>query len=334
MLGTATAWADKYYRVKYSAGTKYRVDAIEQGKEYMIFNTAHNPTNHEDRTGFLYSDGYKLQLRKYRDQDVHIYNECFIFTPETVEAKTIELTDNTDPKNLNQKQTFTYYKVLMKMKNNSTYVNIDGATSESKQANAKYLYIYPFDAARYGDSYNRNENDWSRVLTENNTIKQAVVYSESADYTKVYPHDVTSVNKVFIISDKDIADGMTDAKYWNGNGTTFATWSDGHPFAFYQVEEATWDNELSIQDLHIYSRCDLYSAQKIYGLVQDSSKIKSYPTDAVYYPNGYTGEEGSMTSSTVTNIPITLPIGETMTQAIRTITRQIWARVSMNFAFI
>lgn len=290
MLGTATAWADKYYRVKYSAGTKYRVDAIEQGKEYMIFNTAHNPTNHEDRTGFLYSDGYKLQLRKYRDQDVHIYNECFIFTPETVEAKTIELTDNTDPENPNQKQTFTYYKVFMKMKNNSTYVNIDGETSESKQANAKYLYIYPFDAARYGDSYNRNESDWSRVLTENNTIKQAVVYSESADYTKVYPHDVTSVNKVFIISDKDIADGMTDAKYWNGNGTTFATWSDGHPFAFYQVEEATWDNELSIQDLHIYSRCDLYSAQKIYGLVQDPSKIKSYPTDAVYYPNGYTGE--------------------------------------------
>lgn len=130
VLGTTTALADKYYRARYSAGTKYRVDAIEQGKEYMIFNTAHNPTNHEDRTGFLYSDGYKLQLRKYRDQDVHIYNECFIFTPESVEEKTVELTDNTDSKNPNQKKTFTYYKVLLKTKNNSTYVDVWGNTSE------------------------------------------------------------------------------------------------------------------------------------------------------------------------------------------------------------
>ena len=110
------------------------------------------------------------------------------------------------------------------------------------KASAKYLYIYPFDAARYGDSYNRNESDWSKVLTENNTIKQATVYSESADYAKVYPHDVTSANKVFIISDKDIADGMTDAKYWNGNKETFEYYGEGHPFAFYQVEEVTWDN--------------------------------------------------------------------------------------------
>lgn len=292
MLGTTTALADKYYRAMYSAGTKYRVDVIEQGKEYMIFNTAHNPTNHEDRTGFLYSDGYKLQLRKYRDQDVHIYNECFIFTPESVEEKTVELTDNTDSKNPKQK-TFTYYKVLLKTKNNSTYVDVSGNTSESDKAKAKYLYIYPFDAARYGDSYNRNESDWSKVLTENNTIKQATVYSESADYAKVYPHDVTSANKVFIISDKDIAEGMTDAKYWNGNKETFAYYGEGHPFAFYQVEEVTWDNELNVQDLHIYSRCDLYSAQKIYGYVQDASKIKSFPTtDAVNHPNGYTGEGG------------------------------------------
>lgn len=293
MLGTTTVFADKYYRAMYSAGTKYRVDVIEQGKEYMIFNTAHNPTNHEDRTGFLYSDGYKLQLRKYRDQDVHIYNECFIFTPESVEEKTVELTDNTDSENPNQKKTFTYYKVLLKTKNNSTYVDVWGNTSESDKASAKYLYIYPFDAARYGDSYNRNESDWSKVLTENNTIKQATVYSESADYAKVYPHDVTSANKVFIISDKDIADGMTDAIYWNGNKETFAYYGEGHPFAFYQVEEVTWDNELNVQDLHIYSRCDLYSAQKIYGYVQDASKIKSFPTtDAANHPNGYTGEGG------------------------------------------
>ncbi len=292
MLGTTTALADKYYRAMYSAGTKYRVDSIVQGKEYMIFNTAHNPTNHEDRTGFLYSDGYKLQLRKYRDQDVHIYNECFIFTPESVEEKTVELTDSTDSKNPKQK-TFTYYKVLLKTKNNSTYVDVWGNTSESDRASAKYLYIYPFDAARYGDSYNRNESDWSKVLTENNTIKQATVYSESADYAKVYPHDVTSANKVFIISDKDIAEGMTGANYWNGNKETFAYYGEGHPFAFYQVEEVTWDNELNVQDLHIYSRCDLYSAQKIYGYVQDASKIKSFPTtDAVNHPNGYTGEGG------------------------------------------
>ena len=66
--------------------------------------------------------------------------------------------------------------------------------------------------------------------------------------------------------------------YWNGTVNAFDTWSDGHPFAFYIAHEVT--NGDYLQDLHIYSRSDMYSAQVIYGLVQSPSQITTnHPFD-------------------------------------------------------
>lgn len=254
----------------------------------MIFNTAWN-VDMTDFSGFLYSDGYKFKLRKTRDSDIHIYNECFVYTLDYCETKQHEFENLTDSDG--NKLACSYFKVRIKSKSNGTYLDIDGNTTHVGEDDAPYLYIYPFDAAKISDAYNQNKGWDDGYLTENNKIKQAVVYSESENYAKVYPHEVSSKNKVFIVSDKDISEdaNMTDAKYWSGTQNAFTSWETGHPFAFYEAVEETSNDELNMQDLHIYSRCDLYSAQKIYGLVQDAGKIKSMP-NSDDYPNGYTGE--------------------------------------------
>ena len=246
VLGT-TAWADKYYKVPYNFNARYRVSTLEPGKKYMIFNTAVSVQGQQDRTGFVYNNGTGLSLDKSKDEDVLVYNDCFVFTLEAVDAAN--------------------NKYALKSLSSGTYVGVDGSTSNSAQAP---LYIYSWDKAVEGDSFDRN----SGKVTETNGIKQAYVNSENENYTVVFYADITSAkNEVFIITNED------KDTYWNGNENSFATWDDGHPYAFYEVEEVvpTTFGDLNLQDLHIYSRCDIYSAQQIYGYITSASQITPIP---------------------------------------------------------
>ena len=250
LLSAVTVRADKYYKVRYTpSGPKYRVSTLVPGKKYMIFNTAHSVDGSTDRTGFVYNNAYnnipRLALDKSNDQDVLVYNECFVFTLEAIDAAN--------------------YKYALKSLSNGTYVDASGNTSHAVQ---QPLYIYPWDVAVAGDDFNRD----SGVLTEKNNIKQAFINSENENYTTTFYADITSTaSKVFVITDED------KETYWNGNPEDFASWSDGHPYAFYEIEEVypnTYDEwgKLNLQDLHIYSRCDIYSAQQIYGYVTNASQ--------------------------------------------------------------
>ena len=135
-----------------------------------------------------------------------------------------------------------YYAI--KSVNTGLYVNINGKTDILKATDAK-LYITSWDKATAGKSG---------------------VSMEGWKYNVVANGDITSGghgSTVFVVKN-----GNT---YWNGNPATFATWSDAHPYAFYEAHEVTGGEYL--QDLHIYSRSDIYSAQVIYGLVQSPSQI-------------------------------------------------------------
>ena len=244
VLGTSTALADKYYKVCYSTGYNYRATELETGKKYAIFNTAHSGS--QDRTGFLYNDGDKLAVNQTRDQDVHIYNECFIFTLEKGEAED------------------QYY---IKSLSSGTYVDVNGATTNVDNTNAS-LRINKWDVAIEGEEFDKDNGVW-KGKGENgslNKYKQSDCNSESANYTVIHTSEVTSGNRVFLISN----DGYD--WYWNGEVGSFTGYYDGHPFAFYEVEEVTSTDNLNLQDLHIYSRCDLYSAQQIYGYIKDASE--------------------------------------------------------------
>lgn len=99
--------------------------------------------------------------------------------------------------------------------------------------------------------------------------------SKFADKVEEYGYGTTLVGEitegtaVFAVSDNN-------GKYWCGGKTTFeSAASEAAPFAFYKVNEVTSGGYL--QDLHIYSRCDVFSAQKIYGLAQSAAAISAYP---------------------------------------------------------
>ena len=238
VLGTTTAWADKYYQPGSYKGDKMPRLTLEQavGKKFMIYNTAIiGGSSGQDRTGFLRNDGVQFAHDKSKERDLYVYNESFVYTMEAYD-------DNTDGVN-------DWYAI--KSVNTGLYVNINGKTDILKATDAK-LYITSWDKATAGKSG---------------------VSMEGWQYNVVANGDITSGghgSTVFVVKN-----GNT---YWNGNPTTFATWSDAHPYAFYEAHEVTGGEYL--QDLHIYSRSDIYSAQVIYGLVQSPSQITTnHPYD-------------------------------------------------------
>ncbi len=247
LLGTATAWADKYYTV----GSRVTGELeIGTGKKYMIYNTTFNGA--EDRSGFLYNMGTKFGVERFRSVDKMICNEAFVFT--------LEDAGDDDP-----------HTIYLKSIPGNGYLDVDGV----QHTTPVKLNLYTWDEARDGDTYTVSASGVS--LTDNNSIKQACVKSLNAGYTVIAEHQINSKsNAVYVIADED------KTWYFNGNTDSYAKWSKGHPYAFYECQELTSLSTFDIQDLHIYSRCDLYSVQKIYGYVQKASQITSN-----YY---YTGE--------------------------------------------
>ena len=251
LLCSTTAFADKYYKVSYSGSTKYRVANPQPGKKYAIFNTTFNGS--ADYTGFLYNDGTALRLDKSRDQDVFIYNECFIFEIVEVDA--------------------TNKEYAIRSVSSGSYVDVDGSTSHSTP---QALRMHTWDEAVAGDTFDKNQAGEAAV-GENNGIKQAFVNSENENYSSIYYNNITSNgNKVFLFSNED------DSEYWGGNASEFLGGQEkGQPFAFYEVYEVTDENKgnLNLEDLHIFSRCDIYSAQQIYGYINSASQISLQTPD-------------------------------------------------------
>ena len=233
VLGTTTAWADKYYQPgSYKGKTTPRL-TLEQavGKKFFIYNTA--IAGNVDRTGFLRNNGVQFELDKSKERDLYVYNESFVYTME-------KHTDGTG----------TWYAI--KSVNTGLYVNAAGKTDIGSAADAK-LYITSWDnsAAAGANRSNSNMESWKYNVIANGKI--------SSD-----GHGST----VFVVKNGDT--------YWNGLVNGFTTYSDGHPFAFYIAHEVTSGDYL--QDLHIYSRSDIFSAQQTYGYVQYARQITSSPS--------------------------------------------------------
>ena len=141
---------------------------------------------------------------------------------------TLEITDTDSEGN-------TVYAI--KSVSSGTYVDINGNLTNTAPAP---LYIKDWNAAKTAN--------WSRSGAKSENDDYGVVENGSINY----PTD-----RVFIVKN-----GNT---YWNGNTATFATYTDGHPYAFYPANEVV--DGAYLQDLHIFSRCDIYSAQDTWGYV-------------------------------------------------------------------
>lgn len=259
VLGTTTAFADKYYKARYSFSSKHRVSELKtDGTKYMIYNTTFNNNTAqkkvEDLTGFLYNNNTIMGLSKTKDSGIFIYNDCFVFTLEDA---------GDDDAN-------TFYIKSEK----GVYIDAEGKPSISPVK----LLLYTWDDATQSNA-EYSINGGNVVLNDDNDIKQAFVRSEHPDYTVIPENQITSNdNKVFVICNEG-KDTYWSSEVNNEDKTVFSSSDTGQPFAFYDTEEVTSVGSFEIKDLHIFSRCDLYSAQQIYGYIKNASQIKPVLSD-------------------------------------------------------
>ena len=244
LMSASSAWADKYYRVGERVAGKLEYGT---GKKYMIFNTTFDGT--QNRSGFLYNMGTTFGLKRFTSVDKFLCGEAFVFE--------LENAGDDDP--------HTFY---LKSTASSGYMNLDGQQSVTPTV----LNLYTWDEAREGDEYTVSTS--GVTINEKNNIKQACVKSYNSGYTVITENNITSEsNAVYVIANKE------NSWYFNGDVEGYATWTEGHPYAFYECVEATGAETFDISELHIYSRADFYSAQQMYGYITDASQITSYPLD-------------------------------------------------------
>ena len=247
MLGTATAWADKYYMPKsYRDKVNPRLTLENAvGKRFMIYNTAIDTGTDEngntiygvDKTGFLRNRGSQFAHDKSKERDAFIYNESFVYTLEKHTD-----TDGT-----------VWYAI--KSLSTGTYVDCLGKTTHKNAADAK-LNIYNWSEAKSKDIA-----AWTSM--------------ECWEYNIVANSDIEHQKVVFVIGGKATRNNQQLNAYWSGGTASFGTdeWL-GHPYVFYEALEFTDESQAVVpadkpflQDLYAYSRCDMYAAQRVYGLV-------------------------------------------------------------------
>ena len=239
LLGTATAWADKYYMPKsYRSATTPRLtlDEMIAGKPFMIYNAAID-NGGVDKTGFLRNGGAMFQHDKSKERDKFVYNESFVYMLET----------HTDDNGV------LWYAI--KSLSTGTYVDCNGVTTHKNATGAK-LNIYNWAVAR--------EKGYAAWTTD----------MECWGYDIVANSEIAHQNVVFVVGGKDTRNNNASV-YWNGDVDSFITdnWL-GHPYVFYEAIEFVDEASLPVRvdgeflhDLHVYSRCDMYSAQRAYGYV-------------------------------------------------------------------
>lgn len=142
------------------------------------------------------------------------------------------------------------YAYAIRSVSSGTYVAADGSTGH---ATPQPIYIKDWDTAK--------ANGWAC----------SGVRCENEDFQGIDNGSITSEGcQVFVISSSATHEAG-EKNYWNGNKATFARYSDGHPYAFYRVREV--QSGAYLEDLHIFSRSDIYSAQVIWGCVKTADDI-------------------------------------------------------------
>lgn len=249
-LGTTTVWADKYYMPGSYKSDKNRLTLEEMlvpGTKFMIYDAALNGA--QDRTGFLRNKDDAFAHDKSKERDMFVYNENFVYTLEAGPD------DNADG-------TPDYYAI--KSLSTGTYVDVLGNTTHSSAASAQ-LFI----------------TSWSDAVKDGSGVALSGASLEGHLYNNIGNGDIATSagTTTFAVGGKVQENDNEVTKYWNGEEESFAIWSDAHPYVFYIAQEVTSGDYL--QDLHIYSRSDIYSAQVIYGYVQLPNKITTVntPTD-------------------------------------------------------
>ena len=167
----------------------------------FIYNTNRNG----DRTGFLKKNGNSLELVKEKpyagSSNLH-YDKAAgasVWKIASVETGLSNASHN------------NIVKLSIKPASADTYLKFDGT---SNNADAQYLYL----------------QEWSTDPTfSRDTNPHENISGESVAYTAIGTSD-----KVWVVGNS-----ATPSLYWNGEASGFVTYSNGHGYAFYTVEDAS-----------------------------------------------------------------------------------------------
>ena len=216
-----------------------RVSTLEPGEKYMIFNTCIN--------------GNASTIGNSEDRSGFLYNSGTGLGMNETKKKDAHIYNECHLFTLSEADDADVdYDYFVKSLSSGTYVGLGSTNNES----GVKLNILEWTTAKAHDTFKNKLAGVGSVAED--------------DVTFVASADISTGDKVFLVT---TSGGGNDC--WNANPATYASWSTGHPYAFYKVEEVTPTQYDRIQELHVFSRCDIYSAQKIYGYVQDASKISS-----------------------------------------------------------
>lgn len=150
----------------------------------------------------------------------------------------------------NKDDVVDYYAI--KSITSDTYLDINGSTMNTTPVPLYIANWATADSKNWARSNVNYENDQYSIIANGNIGNDVFLVSSSPTIQQNVKH------------------------YWNGTVAGFDIYYDGHPFAFYPANEVTSGSYL--QDLHIFSRCDIYSAQVIWGYVQLSDNITTSET--------------------------------------------------------
>ena len=171
----------------------------------------------------------KNRVTTFSSEKVYmIYNTCidgnqdrtgFIFVDGDANMKKYTGSTDRNPKQFRTRNNAYLWKVVTGADNHVSIQNV---------SNSKY---YGYDLSNNAsDPENLYLYQWGEL-----TSGQASANSQNEDdpSTKTANASITfATNKVFIL-------GNGSNTYWNGDVGNIVTWSNGHPFAFYEVEEVT-----------------------------------------------------------------------------------------------
>ena len=174
-----------------------------------------------------------------------------------------------------------------------------------------------FNSKYYGSALGQNDSDPNNLFLYpwgDLASNQAGANSQNEDdpSQKTINADITfDINKVFIIGDGN-------STFWNGNPGDIVTWSTGHPFAFYEIEEAstyTVDGTVKLSDIGYadYTIINIPEGSTLNIDVDNFDLTKLYGAGTVVLDADNNSLTGSTNKSTFATGKLTINEGKTLT---------------------
>ena len=237
----------------------------------FIYNTCFNGT--QDRTGFVYNAGSSINTIKdkpYSDASSFHYDKAAGTSVWKV-VSVDEVTDDSEYAN------GTFIRVALQSASSNTYLSGNGNTTSSS---VQYIYMRKWTDTSVPSAWKAGV----KTETGNGTTKDATSI-EDADCAYLI---ASSIN----FNSSSIPSGT----FWNGDPSSFATWSSAHPFVFYSVVDASTEYQAKLNEAKTTLNSTITAAYNNYNGIEpayDSPTAVTLTADVNLFSNAEQTKTGT-----------------------------------------